>query len=108
MKIQDQVYNLIQARLKRICFDTWTKAEKNRKGRLMGPLTYPADVYRLIELSSEVLDADRDQAEAIASEVTTGSIQNAYVNRWVNLSANTAVWRFKALTTKAKTYASNA
>ena len=81
MKIQDQVYNLIQARLKRICFDTWTKAKKNRKGRLMGPLTYPADVDRLIELSSEVLDADRDQAEAIASEVTTGSIQNAYVDR---------------------------
>jgi hypothetical protein len=81
MKIQDQVYNLIQARLKRICFAQWTKAKKNRKGRLMGPLTYPADVDRLIELSSEVLDADRDQAEAIASEVTTGSIQNAYVNR---------------------------
>jgi hypothetical protein len=81
MKIQDQVYNLIQARLKRICHNTWTKAKKNRKGRLMGPLTYPAEVDRLIELSSEVLDVDRDQAEAIASEVTTGSIQNAYVNQ---------------------------
>lgn len=81
MKIQDQVYKLIQTRLKRLCFDTWTKAKKNRKGRLMGRLTYPAEVDRLIELSSEVLDADPDQAEAIASEVTNGSIQNAYVNR---------------------------
>jgi len=81
MNIQDQVYKLIQARLKRICFNTWTNAKKNRKGRLMGPLTYPAEVDRLIELSSEVLDVDRDQAEAIASEVTTGSIQNAYVNQ---------------------------
>ena len=81
MNIQDQVYNLIQARLKRICFDTWTKAKKNRKGRLLGPLTYPADVDRLIELSHQILDMDQDQAEAIASEVTNGSIQNAYVNR---------------------------
>jgi hypothetical protein len=80
MKIQDQVYNLIQTRLFRLCFDTWTKAKKNRKGRLTGPLTYPAEVDRLIELSSEVLDADPDQAEAIASEVTNGSIQNAYLS----------------------------
>ena len=79
MKIQDQVYSLIQDRLKRICHNEWTKAKKNRKGRLISPLTYPAEVDRLIELSSEVLDADPDQAEAIASEVTTGSIQNAYL-----------------------------
>ena len=50
MKIEDQVYKLIQERLKRICFDTWTKAKKNRKGRLTGPLTYPAEVDHLIEL----------------------------------------------------------
>ena len=81
MKIQDQVYKLIQTRLKRLCFDTWTKAKKNRKGRLIGPLTYPAEVYRLIELSHQILDMDQDQAEAIASEVTSGFIQNAYVNR---------------------------
>ena len=80
MNIQDQVYKLIQTRLKRLCFDTWTKAKKNRKGSLTGPLTYPAEVDRLIELSHQILDMDQDQAEAVASEVTTGSIQNAYVN----------------------------
>ena len=80
MKIQDQVYKLIQERLKRICFDTWTKAKKNRKGRLNGPLTYPAEVDHLIELSSKVLDMDQDQAEAVANEVTTGSIQHSYLS----------------------------
>ena len=79
MKIQDQVYKLIQKRLKRICFDTWTKAKKNRKGRLTGPLTYPVEVDHLIELSSKVLDMDQDQAELIASEVTTGVIQDIYL-----------------------------
>jgi hypothetical protein len=79
MKIQDQVYKLIQERLKRICFDTWTKAKKNRKGRLTGPLTYPSEVDHLIELSSKVLDMDQDQAETIATEVTTGSIQDLYL-----------------------------
>jgi len=36
-------------------------------------------VDHLIKLSSKVLDMDQDQAEAIASEVTNGSIQDLYL-----------------------------
>jgi len=80
MNIQHQVYNLIQTRLKRICHDTWTKAPKNKKGRLKGPLTYPNEVDELVRLLSEVLDMDPQNAEAVASEITNGSIQNAYLS----------------------------
>ena len=79
MKIQDQVYKLIQDRLKRICFKEWDQAEKSRKGYLKRPLVYSVEVDRLIELSHQILDMDQDQAEAIANEVTTGSIQYSYL-----------------------------
>ena len=79
MKIEHQVYKLIQERLKRICFDTWTKAKKNRKGRLTGPLTYPVEVDHLIELANKVLDMDQDQVESIATEITNGSVQDLYL-----------------------------
>ena len=80
MKIQDQVYKLIQERLKRICFKEWNQAEKTRKGYLKRPLVYSAEVDRLIELSYQILDMNQDQAESIATEVTTGSIQYSYLS----------------------------
>jgi len=80
MNIQNQVYKLIQTRIKRICHDTWTKAPKNKKGRLKGPLTYPNEIDELVRLSSEVLDMDPQNAEAVASAITNGSMQNAYLS----------------------------
>ena len=80
MKIQDQVYNQIQSRLKRICASEYSAAPKTKRGKLKRPLQYSADVDRLIELSSAVLSATEREAEQISAEITTGNIQHAFTS----------------------------
>ena len=75
MDIQSQVYGAAQAKLARLCSAEWHHAKKNKRGRLMAPLTYSAEVERLIEISSEVLSATSEEAEELMAEMTYGAIQ---------------------------------
>jgi len=74
-----QVYDMIQARLKKICASEYDKTPKTRKGKLKGPLQYSETVGQLIELSSAVLDMSAKDAEHVAHEITHGSIQDAFL-----------------------------
>ena len=78
MKIQDQVYGAIQAKLARLCASEYrSHAAKHKNRKKLPPLTYGAEVKRLLELSSEVLGATSDEAEGIMVEVTSGAIDYA-------------------------------
>tara|TARA_R100000655_G_scaffold35713_2_gene69430 strand:+ start:9211 stop:9462 length:252 start_codon:yes stop_codon:yes gene_type:complete len=77
--MNNQVYDMIQARLKRICASEYEQAPKTRKGKLKSPLQYSETVEQLIELSSAVLDMSAKDAEHVCYEITHGSIQDAFL-----------------------------
>lgn len=72
---QSSMYNLCQIRIKRICMSEYLKAPKRKDGRPKKPLTYPATVHRLVELSSESLGASPERLAEIYAEITGGQIQ---------------------------------
>lgn len=76
MTIQDQIYNQIQYRLKRICAAEYNAAKKNKRGYLKRPLVYSLEVEELIKLSSLVIGASEVQAIEIWAEITSGAVQD--------------------------------
>ena len=77
--INNQVYNAIEARLQRICKAEFAAAHKSVNGRLRKPLTYSQEVFTLVELLSQVVDASASECESIMATITGGAIQDKFL-----------------------------
>lgn len=79
MSIQDQVYNLIQTRIKTICASEYSTSPKTRKGYLKRSLQYSSIVEDLVKLASAVLDMSDEDAEHVFHDLTHGEIQHTFL-----------------------------
>ena len=67
--IQEQVYDMIQARIARICASEYGNAlGKSKRARL--PIAYSETVHDLVKLSSDVLSMSASDAEGVAAQIT--------------------------------------
>ena len=79
MTAQSQVYDMIQARIARICASEYCNALGKRK-RARLPVVYSETVHDLVKLSSDVLGMSASDAEGVAAQITTGEIQERFLN----------------------------
>ena len=77
--IQEQVYDMIQSRIARICASEYKNAlGKRTRARL--PIVYSETVHDLVKLSSDVLSMNASDAEGVAAQITTGEINERFLN----------------------------
>ena len=74
MTVQEQVYDMIQARIARICASEYGNALGKRR-RARSPIVYSETVHNLVRLSGDVLSMSASDAEGVAAQITTGEIQ---------------------------------